>query len=67
LEIVVEPENKDYPWTTDKDEMLRSFIFQTMADLVYDVSIMDSCYKWIKHGVIPEAAKPKPRHLKSVD
>ncbi len=66
--IVEEPDNKDYPWTTDPNEMLRSFIFQTLADADYSVEtqipLMDAAYEWIKNQIVPE--KPKKSHLKPV-
>ena len=68
-DLTFDPDNKDYPWTTDPDEMLRSFIFQTVADADYQadsqIALMDAAYDWIKNRVVPEK-QGKKAHLKPV-
>lgn len=62
LVLEIEPEEKsDYPWTRDPEEMLRSFIFQTVVDADYamepQLQLMDACFEWIKHKKMPKKSK----------
>lgn len=75
LELEFEPEAKDYPWAGDnRAVMLRSFIFQTLADssptVLPLIEHMEACFNWIWDGEMPPDAKgtkKKPNHLKPVE
>ena len=73
ISIEFEPEDaSDYPWAESKDQMLRSFLVQTLADADYAMEpklrLLDACYAWIKDRTLPPEAKPdKKKHLKTVD
>lgn len=70
INIEFEPEDApDYPWAETKDQMLRSFLVQTLCDADYamepQLKLLDAVYAWIKDRTMPET-KPK-KHLKTVD
>ena len=74
LELEFEPEAKDYPWAGDnRAVMLRSFIFQTLADsntaVLPSIEHRDACFHWIWDGDMPDpkGAKKKAVHLKPVE
>jgi hypothetical protein len=74
LDDEAEDEAKDYPWAGDnRAVMLRSFIFQTLADSNPDIlpviEHMEACFNWIWDGELPKAkggGKLKGNHLKPV-
>lgn len=71
-EITVEDDDNAYfPWSEDKEEWRRSFVFEHMANPEIDINIllrnMELAFKWLKDGTIPEKGESTPKKgLKSV-
>lgn len=71
IEVEFEEEgHPDYPWSTDPDIQLRSFIFQQVADADYaldsQIPLADAWFAWIKDRSLPKPEK-KGKHLKPVE
>ncbi len=69
-EVVLGPHD-EYPWANNTDEMLRTFLFQTLSDASHipaeAIRQMQEYFEWIKTGVVPDAKTKRKSHLKTVD
>lgn len=64
-EFVPDDDAPEYPWAETKDQMLRSFVFQTVVEYSLGTDKMEEYFQWIKSGKC--RAEKKQKHPKLVE